>query len=38
MTSEVIIFPRKIYTCVQTAKENNESIGSEIAFPIAANI
>ena len=36
--AQVIISSRKIDACKETAKEINDQVGSELAFPIAGNI
>ena len=36
--ANVIISSRKLNACESTAKEINENVGDEVAFPIAANI
>ena len=38
MGANVIISSRKIEACEDTAKEINDDIGKEVAFPIACNI
>ena len=36
--AQVIISSRKIDSCIKTADEINEHVGSELAIPIAGNI